>query len=97
MPVIKPAKHKMGKPSGMYRALMTDTGLERLGYGRRWLIPRYNSASKRTTGSTLNAKTDHGRMIDTATKVLAYAIRRSSSLPAVCDRGHEPDDAFRRR
>ena len=26
--------------------------------------------------STLNAKTDRGRMIDTALKVLAYAVRR---------------------
>ena len=76
MPVIKPAKHKAGKPGGTYRSLMTDATLTRLGYGRRWLVECYNSALKRTMGSTLNAKTDRGRMIDTAMKVLAYAIRR---------------------
>lgn len=76
MPVIKPVKHRDGKPGGTYRSLMTPSRLKKLGYGRRWLVECYNSALKRTTGSTLNARTDRGRMIDTATRVLAYAIRR---------------------
>lgn len=76
MPVIKPVKHKEGLPGGVYRSLMTEPRLKKLGYGRRWLVECYNSALKRTTGSTLNAKTDRGRMIDVALKVLAYAIRR---------------------
>jgi hypothetical protein len=76
MPVIKPVKHKDGPPGGAYRSLMTESRLKKLGYGRRWLVECYNSALKRTTGSTLNAKTHRGRMIDAATKVLAYAIRR---------------------
>lgn len=76
MPVIKPVKHKAGPPGGVYRSLMTKATLKKLGYGQRWQVECYNSALKRTTGSTLNAKTDHGRMIDTAMKVLAYAMRR---------------------
>jgi len=76
MPVIKPVKHKDGPPGGVYRSLMTDKTLKKLGYGRRWLVETYNSALKRTTGSTLNARTGRGRMIDAAMKVLAYAIRR---------------------
>lgn len=76
MPVIKPVKHKEGKPGGEYRSLMTEKTLKKLGYGRRWLVECYNSGLKRTTGSTLNAKTHRGRMIDAAMKVLAYAIRR---------------------
>lgn len=76
MPVIKPVKHKQGPPGGEYRALMTESRLKKLGYGRRWLVETYNSTLKRTTGSTLNAKTHRGRMIDSALKVLAYTNRR---------------------
>jgi hypothetical protein len=76
MPVIKPVKHKSGPPGGAYRSLMTDKTLKKLGYGRRWLVETYNSGLKRTMGSTLNAKTERGLFIDTALKVLAYAIRR---------------------
>ncbi len=76
MPVIKPARHKDGRPGGTYRSLMTEATLKKLGYGRRWLVECYNSALKRTTGSMLNAKTDRARMIDTAMRVLAYALRR---------------------
>lgn len=76
MPVIKPARHKPGPPGGAYRSLMTEATLKKLGYGRRWLVETYNSGLKRTTGSTVTARTEHGQFIDAATKVLAYAIRR---------------------
>lgn len=76
MPAIKPVKHKEGPPSGEYQSQMTNRMLKKLTYGRRWLVETYNSELKRTTGSTLNAKTDRGRMIDAAMKVLAHAIRR---------------------
>lgn len=76
MSVIKPVQHKAGPPNGLYRSQMTDKTLKKLGYGRRWHAETSMSGMKRTMGSTLNATTERGLMIDAATKVLAYAIRR---------------------
>ncbi len=76
MSLIKPVKCKEGPPSGLYRSQMTDKRLEKLGYGRRWHAETFMSGMKRTMGSMLVATTGRGLMIDAATKVLAYAIRR---------------------
>lgn len=76
MSVIKPVQHKDGPPEGLHRSQMTDKTLKKLGYGRRWHAETFMSGMKRTMGSTLHATTERGLMIDAATKVLAYAIRR---------------------
>jgi hypothetical protein len=76
MSVIKPVKHKEGPPGGLYRSQMTEMTLKKLSYGRRWHAETFMSGMKRTMGSTLNATTERGLMIDAGMKVLAYAIRR---------------------
>ena len=77
MSVIKPARHKKdGSLGGLYRSQMTEANLKKLGYGRRWLAETFMSGMKRTMGSTLNATSERGQMMDAAMKVLAYAIRR---------------------
>lgn len=73
---IKPVKHKEGPPGGQYRSGMTDTWLKRIGYGMRWHVESFFSGMKRTMGSTLSARSDHGLFAEAALKVLAYALRR---------------------
>jgi hypothetical protein len=74
--IIKPVRHTSSPPGGLYRSAMTPTQLKASGYGRRWHAESYMSGLKRTMGSTLNARTKRGLMMDAALKVLAYAFRR---------------------
>jgi len=55
---------------------MGSARLKKSGYGRRWQVESDMSGLKRTMGSTLNARTERGLMIDATLKVLAYAFRR---------------------
>jgi len=73
--VIKPACHRES-PGGFYRGRMTDAALKTLGYARRWLVESYISGLKRTTGWFLNSRTTPSQKVETACKVLAYALRR---------------------
>lgn len=75
--VIKPVlRHASGKLGGFYRSRMTTSQLKKSGYGRRWQVESYMSGLKRTMGSTLNARTERGLVIDATLQVLAYAFRR---------------------
>ena len=74
--VIKPVRHRPGRPDGAYRSQMTERTLKRLGYGRRWLVESYMSGLKRTTGWTLSARSHPARTVEAGLKVLAYALRR---------------------
>jgi hypothetical protein len=74
--VIKPVRHKPGAPGGTYRSQMTERTLKKLGYGRRWLVESYMSGLKRTTGSTLAARSTPARQVEAGLKVMAYALRR---------------------
>ena len=73
--VIKPACHRES-PGGSYRSRMTDAALKTLGYARRWLVESYISGLKRTTGWFLTGRTTDSQKVETACKVLAYALRR---------------------
>lgn len=74
--VIKPARHRVGRPGGLYRSQMTERTLKRLGYGRRWLVESYMAGLKRTTGWTLSSRSLSARKVEAGMKVLAYALRR---------------------
>jgi hypothetical protein len=45
-------------------------------YGRRWHIESFISGLKRSTGSSLSARSDNARFTEAAIRVLTYAIRR---------------------
>ena len=75
--VIKPAVHRSdGQLNGAYRSQMTTETLQDKNYGRRWLVESFMSGLKRTTGSTLAARSEHCLFVEAAIKVLAYALRR---------------------
>lgn len=75
--LIKPAVHRRdGKLNGKYRSQMTPRRLKRNGYGRRWHVESFISGLKRTTGSTLSARSERSLFTEAAIRVLAYAIRR---------------------
>jgi hypothetical protein len=74
---IPPVKHRLdGSVGGTYRPLMTPRRLKRNGYGQRWHVESFISGLKRTTGSTLNARSERSLFNEAAIRVLAYAIRR---------------------
>lgn len=74
---IKPVKHKkQGPPGGFYRSQMTKSWLKRIGYGLRWHVESFFSGMKRTMGSTLSARSEHGLFTEATLKVLTYALRR---------------------
>lgn len=56
-----------------YRSDMVDPPAE---YGRRWFVESYFSGLKRTTLSTLAARSVEAMLTEATLKVLAYAIRR---------------------
>lgn len=74
--VIKPVRHRPGRPGGLYRSQMTSRTLKELGYGRRWLVESYMSGLKRTTGWTLRARSLSAMKVEAGFKVMAYALRR---------------------
>ena len=75
--VIKPAVHRSdGQLNGAYRSQMTTETLQDKNYGRRWLVESFMSGLKRTTGSTLAARSERFLFVEAAIKVLAYALRR---------------------
>lgn len=75
--VINPAVHRSdGKHGGKYRSEMTSEHLKAKGYGRRWFVESFMSGLKRTTGSTLNARSEKPLFVEAALRVLAYALRR---------------------
>lgn len=75
--VIKPAVHRSdGGLNGEYRSQMTDEYLKKKSYGRRWLVESFMSGLKRTTGSSLNSRSERSLFIEAALRVLAYAFRR---------------------
>ena len=75
--IIKPAVHRSdGQHNGTYRSEMTEAKLKEKGYGRRWLVESFMSALKRTTGSSLAARSERCLFVEAALRVLAYAIRR---------------------
>ena len=73
---IKPAKHKPGRPGGLYRSQMSKSWLQRIGYGLRWHVESFFSGMKRTMGSTLSARSERGLFAEATLKVLTYALRR---------------------
>ncbi len=74
---IPPAVHRAdGQVNGKYRSQMTPRRLKRNHYTRRWIVESFMSAVKRTTGSTLQARTTTSLLREAAIRVLAYAIRR---------------------
>ena len=74
---IPPAVHrKDGTVNGKYRSQMTPLRLKRNKYGTRWMVESFMSGLKRTTGSTLQARTTTSLFREAAIRVLAYALRR---------------------
>ena len=55
---------------------MTEFNLKAAGYPRRWLVESYMSGLKRTTGWVPRGKSERTIKVETACKVLAYALRR---------------------
>jgi hypothetical protein len=75
--VIKPAKPRAdGTRSGFWRSQMSESYLEREGYGARWAVESFCSALKRTLGSTLTSRKPSQLLAEAAFKVPAYALRR---------------------
>jgi Transposase DDE domain/Transposase domain (DUF772) len=75
--VIKPAKQRAdGTRSGFWRSRMSESYLERKGYGTRWAVESFFSGLKRTMGSTLTSPKPSQLLAEAAFKVLAYTLRR---------------------
>ena len=75
--VIKPARQRAdGKRSGLWRNQMSESYLERKGYGARWAVESFFSGLKRTMGSTLTSRKPSQLLAEAAFKVLAYTLRR---------------------
>jgi hypothetical protein len=62
-----------GTAGGFWRSRMTDLPPR---YGKRWHAESFMSGLKRTTGSTLAARSEHALFTEAALRVLAYALRR---------------------
>jgi Transposase DDE domain len=74
---IPPAVHRLdGGVNGKYRSQMTPRRLKKNGYGKRWTVESFMSGLKRTTGSTLGARSERSLFAEAAIRVLAYALRR---------------------
>lgn len=74
---IPPAVHRRnGTLGGKYRSQMTPERLKRNHYSRRWTVESFMSALKRTTGSMLLARKPEALLVESAVRVLAYAIKR---------------------
>jgi hypothetical protein len=75
--VIKPARQRAdGSRSGFWRSRMSQTYLQRTGYGSRWAVETFFSGLKRTMGSMLNSRKPTQLLAEAAFKVLAYTLRR---------------------
>jgi hypothetical protein len=75
--VIKPARQRAdGSRSGFWRSRMSQTYLQRRGYGARWAVETFFSGLKRTMGSMLNSRKPAQLLAEAAFKVLAYTLRR---------------------
>jgi hypothetical protein len=72
-----PVIHRRGSPvvRGRYR-WRSRSAHRHMEYGRRWHVETYMSALKRTTGSSLSARTDGNLDREVLVRVLAYAVRR---------------------
>lgn len=77
VPSLIPVIHRRGSPTvrGRYRSLCRSAHRHRE-YGRRWHIETYISGLKRTTGSSLTARTAENLDREVMLRVLAYAVRR---------------------
>jgi hypothetical protein len=62
-----------GVVKSKYRSELVDPPRE---YGRRWFVESYFSGLKRTTLSTLSARSVEAMLTEATLKVLAYAVRR---------------------
>jgi len=75
--VIQPVQRRAdGTRGGKWRAKMTQTYLQRAGFGRRWAVESFFSAFKRTMGSALSARQPQQLIAEAAIRVLAYTLRR---------------------
>ena len=77
VPSLIPVIHRRGSPvvRGRYRS-RSRSAHRHLEYGRRWKVETYMSGLKRTTGSSLTARTDATLDGEALVRVLAYAVRR---------------------
>ena len=75
--VIKPNGQRAdGRRNGRWRSKMSPRHLEKKRYGRRWAVESFFSGLKRTTGSSLSARSPEQQLAEAAIRILAYALRR---------------------
>lgn len=75
--VIKPAVHRAdGQRNGVWRSRMSESYLQRKGYGHRWAVETFFSGLKRTMGSMLTSRRPDQLLAEAAFRVLAYTLRR---------------------
>jgi hypothetical protein len=77
VPSLIPVIHRRGSPlvRGRYRHACRAAH-RNMHHGRRWHVETYMSALKRTTGSSLAARTSESLDREVLIRVLAYAVRR---------------------
>ena len=75
--LIRPVSHRAdGTLGGRWRAIMSPEHLKERRYGQRWEAESCFSGLKRTTGSSLSARSPRQQLAEAALRVLAYALRR---------------------
>jgi len=75
--IIKPNGHRAdGRRNGRWRAKMSPKHLKKKQYGRRWAVESFFSGLKRTTGSSLSARSTEQQLAEAAIRILAYVLRR---------------------